>query len=30
VGPITPGDLLHAEATGLGSMDVRVRAAEPP
>lgn len=29
VGPIRPGDLLHAEATGLGSMDVPVRAWKP-
>jgi 2,4-didehydro-3-deoxy-L-rhamnonate hydrolase len=29
VGPIRPGDLIHAEASGLGTMDVRVRAWVP-
>lgn len=28
VGPIRPGDVLHAECEALGSMDVQVRAAE--
>ena len=27
VGPIRPGDLLHAECEALGAMDVRVREA---
>ena len=29
VGPIRPGDMLHAEGTGLGAMDVKVRAWVP-
>jgi 2-keto-4-pentenoate hydratase/2-oxohepta-3-ene-1,7-dioic acid hydratase in catechol pathway len=29
VGPIRPGDLLRAEAAGIGAMEVRVRAAAP-
>jgi 2,4-didehydro-3-deoxy-L-rhamnonate hydrolase len=30
VGPIQPGDVLRAEATMIGAMDVHVRAFEPP